>query len=246
MNIHAHKRDACVTFLDLNQSVDITRRDLPHWSQGHVWYFVSFRLADSIPRQAVERIRADRAAWLEQIGAADCAALTSGQRAEYHRLFSGRMEELLNAGRGCCILRDERTARLAADAFRFFEGDRYLLGAWVIMPNHIHVLVAPLGDHRLRDILHTWKSYTAKAINKALARTGEVWHHESYDHIVRNERSFDVFRTYIVQNPVKAGITLCGAAQSNASVPLAHHTVTGETPVQLSASVPACAQETTP
>ncbi|MFN3532503.1 MAG: transposase, partial [Candidatus Brocadia sp.] len=135
--------------------------------------------------------------------------LSEDERREYYRLFSKRIEELLDAGYGSCILKDERVSRIIADALLHFNNIRYVLDAWVIVPNHVHVLVKPLGDFDISQILHTWKSFTANEINKIIGKKGQLWMHESYDHIVRNETAFKAIRNYIIQNPVKAGgITL--------------------------------------
>ena len=80
------------------------------------------------------------------------------------------------------------------------------------MPNHVHALVKPLGEHKISDILHSWKSYTANEINKHENLSGKLWMRESYDHIVRNEGSLNCIRHYINQNPVKAGITVSEAS----------------------------------
>lgn len=79
------------------------------------------------------------------------------------------------------------------------------------MPNHVHVLVKPLKEHKISDILHSWKSYTANQINKRESCSAQLWMHESYDHIVRNEDSLKYIRRYIKQNPAKAGITVLKA-----------------------------------
>ncbi|MFP4204377.1 MAG: transposase [Opitutales bacterium] len=73
------------------------------------------------------------------------------------------------------------------------------------MPNHIHILIKPFAGQRLVDILHSWKSFTANAINKRMGRTGQLWQHESYDHIVRNESAMNAIRSYIRENPKVAG-----------------------------------------
>ena len=80
------------------------------------------------------------------------------------------------------------------------------------MPNHVHALVKPLGEHKISDILHTWKSFTANQINKRESCSGQLWMHESYDHIVRNEESLKYIRRYINKNPEKAGITVLKAS----------------------------------
>ena len=73
----------------------------------------------------------------------------------------------------CCDNRARRASWLAN--LRHFDRDRYLLDAYVVMPNHVHALVEPIGQHSMADILRSWKSFTANAINRALDRRGTVW-----------------------------------------------------------------------
>lgn len=171
---------------------------LPHWEQGPVWYFITFRLADALPRAVVEEIQSERDQWRRTH---DLLHLSREELAEYRRLFSERYEQLLEAGSGSCVLRDPLNADIVYGALRFFEGQRYTLDESVVMPNHVHVLVKPLPGHGLADILHSWKSYTANRINRRLGRTGQLWQHESYDHIVRNESAMEAIRRYIRANP---------------------------------------------
>lgn len=177
--------------------------NLPHWEQGSVWYFITFRLADALPREVVDDIQHQRELWKQTH---DLNHLSSEDLAEYHRLFSERYENLLNAGSGSCVLRDPRNAEIVQGALRFFEGQRYALDEFVIMPNHVHVLVQPLAGCGLVDILHSWKSFTANQINRRLGRAGQLWQHESYDHIVRHEHGMQAIRSYIRENPSKAGM----------------------------------------
>jgi valyl-tRNA synthetase len=110
------------------------------------------------------------------------------------------------------VLKDEGAAKVVADALIHFDGERYDLGAWVVMPNHVHVVITPRGGHPVGDILHSWKSFTAHKINELLGRTGPFWQHESYDHIVRNERALYKIQEYIDRNPEKAGIAVAHAS----------------------------------
>src|SRR4029077_7380429 len=84
--------------------------------------------------------------------------------------------------------------------------DRYVLDAFVIMPNHVHVLVQLAKDQVFADVLHSWKSFSAQAINQLLGRTGQLWQEESYDRIVRDWSELVRYRDYIVGNPKKAGL----------------------------------------
>jgi REP element-mobilizing transposase RayT len=95
----------------------------------------------------------------------------------------------------------EETRLLVETALRHFDGVRYRLGEHVIMPNHVHALVMPLAPWTLSEILHTWKSYTAKQINRELGQTGPFWQKESFDHIVRSEAALTHFTRYIRDNP---------------------------------------------
>ena len=187
-------------YFNPRSEIDIrTSGNLPHWEQGAVWYFVTFRLADAIPAAVAEQLQRDRERWLKM----HAANHLSGEDAEeYHRLFNERYETLLNAGSGSCLLRDLGNAEIVREALRHFAGDRYDLDEYVVMPNHVHVLVKPRNGHGLADILHSWKSFTATQINRRMKRTGPLWQHESYDHIVRNEMAMEAIRRYIRDNPI--------------------------------------------
>ena len=88
---------------------------------------------------------------------------------------------------------------------RHFDGDRYVLGEHVVMPNHVHAIVSPVPGVALSDILHSWKSYSAKRINQMTGRSGRLWQHESFDHIVRNPKQLERISAYIRDNPKGSG-----------------------------------------
>jgi len=103
-------------------------------------------------------------------------------------------------------LKDDSIAAVAARALRHFDGDRYLLLAWCVMPNHVHAVVQPEKGHELPDIVHSWKSFSAKRANEMLRRRGRFWHTEYYDHLIRNDRDLEHSVQYVLQNPEKAGL----------------------------------------
>jgi D-tyrosyl-tRNA(Tyr) deacylase len=183
---------------DPQTSAEIHSRRLPHWEQPGRTYFITFRLADSLPQDKLQQCYVERTRWLKE----HPQPLREKEAAEYQRLFPDRLEQSLDAGYGECWLKDSKVAAFVAEALRHFDGERYTLGEFVIMPNHVHVLVTPLGEHKLTDILHSWKSYTAHEINRVLHRTGPVWQEEYFDHIVRNADSLERFAVYIAQNPI--------------------------------------------
>ncbi len=190
-------------YLNPRSEIDIrTGGNLPHWEQGSVWYFVTFRLADALPREVVEKIQQQRDQWRRTH---NLNTLSRDELAEYHQLFAARYEQLLHAVCGSCVLRDPVNADVVRDALRHLDGLSYALDEFIILTKHVHVLVNPLTHHRLADILHSWKSYSATLLNRRLGLTGQLWQHESYDHIVRNEPAMTAMRRYIRDNPKVAG-----------------------------------------
>lgn len=89
---------------------------------------------------------------------------------------------------------------------RHFDGVRYGLKAWCVMPNHVHVVLETHPDHPLPGVLHSWKSYTATASNRHLGRAGQFWQTEYYDHLIRDEADLAHALRYVVENPAKAGL----------------------------------------
>lgn len=114
---------------------------------------------------------------------------------------------------GTCHLRWPEIAWLVADALRHFDGARYALHEWVVMPNHVHALLTPHPPHRLGDIVKTWKQFSGLRANRLLRRAGSrFWQPESFDRWVRNDEERARIGRYIRENPVKAG--LCADAAS--------------------------------
>ncbi len=132
--------------------------------------------------------------------------LTTHEQERLDRIFSDKIEKYLDEGHGRCCLREPRLTKIVADALAFFDGSRYQLYAWCVMPSHVHVVFEPMQGHELPQILHSWKSYTAKEINKVLGGTGQLWEAEYYDHLLRNERDFRAQIDYVLTNPQRAGL----------------------------------------
>ena len=150
---------------------------LPHWTREGATYSVTFRLADSLPRPVLEQWvfeREDISRTAQQLG----RPLTPQEDRRLQELFSERVESYLDAGEGKCWMRDDAIAAIVAGALLHFDGRRYLLHAWCVMPNHVHVVVQPLAGYELPGITHTWKSFTAKEANRKLGRRGKFWQPE--------------------------------------------------------------------
>ncbi len=179
---------------------------LPHWKSEGATYFVTFRLAGTLPKMVLDEFDAERAELTDR----ECESgrsLTKADRRRLSELYSEKIDAYLDAGRGECWLARPEIAEIVSDSLEHFAGQRYELHAWTIMPNHVHVVVTPSERHSLSEILHSWKSYTATKANKLLDRRGQpFWQRESYDRLVRDEKEFHQVCVYTVENPVGAGL----------------------------------------
>lgn len=191
----------------------MTRGRLPHWDQTHSTYFITWRTADSIPRDVWLRWREDRDRLLlaHDINPSardwriDVEMLDESARDDF-RQFARALENQLDDCHGECVLKDPVVARHVVEALHHFDGSRYVLGDYVVMPNHVHLLVGGLARQAMLKQVESWKRWTAIGINQSLQRSGRFWQDESFDHLVRNEASFEKFRAYIARNPVMAGL----------------------------------------
>lgn len=188
------------------KSGEYDRGYLPHIRVEGRPYFVTFRLEGTLPQELLRQYQAERDALLRKANLNGKVSPEDEQR--LRELYSEKIEAWLDAGRGECWLKEPRIAQLVAEALRFFHGKRYDLSSWVVMPNHVHVIVRPEGEHLLNEIVKVWKGYTAREANKLLSRTGEsFWDREYYDHVIRTDNEKARFTAYIHNNPVKAGLS---------------------------------------
>ena len=195
---------------DPNSEFQITEgSNLPHWFQPQATYFITFRTEDSIPRHIVRRWYANRSAWLAQhsisISMPDwkdkLAELPEGLRKDFHHTFSRQYMEYLDKGLGACVLKRPKLSKIVADSLLYFNGNRYHVGDFVIMPNHVHLLVCLLGDTDVLKQCRSWKKFSAGKINELLGRSGRFWQEESFDHLVRSPEQFSAIQQYIRENP---------------------------------------------
>ena len=187
----------------------IAGANLPHWFQPQTTYFITFRTEDSLPVRMVKQWHAERSAWLAQHGISTSmpnwkdklTELPEKRRKHFHETFSRQYLENLDKGLGACVLKQPRLSKIVADNLLYFNGDRYHIGDFVVMPNHVHLLVCLLGDTELLKQCRSWKRYTAGKINKELGKTGRFWQEESFDHLVRSPEQFCAIQQYIRKNP---------------------------------------------
>jgi REP element-mobilizing transposase RayT len=173
-----------------------SRGYLPHFDGGEMAQSINLRLADSLPQTVLNRWRLE-------------VQHESSERAK--ALLYKRVEGYLDQGYGICYLKDSRIAEIVQDSLLHYDGERYKLLAWVIMPNHVHILFVPGFGYELSQILKSFKGYTARMANRALQRLGEFWMEDYFDRFIRDEKHFASAVAYIENNPVKA--RLCEKAE---------------------------------
>jgi putative transposase len=180
------------------------RGALPHLKREGASYFVTFRLAGTLPREVLLQLKREREAIMQQ-ALNQNRPLTWQEQKELFDWYSERVDAYLDAGHGECWLKQPGVAALVAGALRFFEGQRYALHAWVVMPNHVHTVLHPAPPHTLSSILKSWKGYTALHANRLLNRTGTTfWQNESYDHCCRDDQDRARCCAYTTMNPATA------------------------------------------
>jgi REP element-mobilizing transposase RayT len=180
-----------------------TRGRLPHWEHEHAIYFVTFRLADSLPKTVLREFELERQRIVAAAKQAGRTLSLSDER-RLEALFSEKIQTKLDAGAGRCFLADPRIAIIVTEALQHFNLTRYRMYAWCVMPNHVHTLFRILEGHALADTLHAWKSFSSNRANQILRRSGQFWQREYYDHLVRSEREFYRIVSYIAENPNRA------------------------------------------
>lgn len=197
------------------------RRNLPHLRVEGATYFVTFRLADSIPEAIAKQWHEERDFWLRAHGVEPAwaeldlkrwseayQAIADGERRAFEREQQRQFLVELDKCHGCCLL--AQSHGIVAQALEFFHGQRLWVGDYVVMPNHVHVLAQPFPGVQLEDWLYSVKRFSSVEINRLPApetppatRSGHLWQTESFDCIVRGVEELARTRGYIANNPAK-------------------------------------------
>jgi len=198
-------------FFDPKQEYSVSWKSLPHWSQVGTICFITWRTADSLPAAVVKRLSAEREDILQRFGLdpksdlrAALAQLPPSERGRAQSVLFNAWDTQLDRGAGECVLARTELAQIVEKSLRHFDGDRYLLSDFVVMPNHVHVLVAFRDENSLLKQCTSWKRFTGQRIQASLGRHGPFWQVEQFDHLVRSEEQFVHLRRYIAENPKKA------------------------------------------
>lgn len=203
-------------------SLAITQRRLPHWKNDGAIYWITFRLADSLPQEKLHAWREQREIWKRR----HPEPWSEQDWAEYDERFGHKLDEWLDAGMGSRALARPDVRDAVKTCLLKFDGERLQIHSAVIMPNHVHALIEPMSGHDLSTLLKGIKGASAHEANKLLGASGTFWLDESYDHIVRSEEQYRHFLRYIADNPSKAGLRAGeywlreGAPQGGADIPV--------------------------
>ncbi|MBQ7212782.1 MAG: transposase [Muribaculaceae bacterium] len=167
---------------------------LPH-RENKSLQFITYRLYDSVPAHVVKQ-------WKTELKITE----TTNPNDPKVQKLRKNIAKYEDAGYGQCFMKNDDVAQIIQENLMHFNGERYWVHNWCIMPNHVHILIEVKEGWSLSTIMHSWRSYTAKAANKVLGRTGEFWQDEYFDRYIRDEEHYRNVMNYIDNNPVKAGL----------------------------------------
>ena len=164
-----------------------SRGYLPHCDEPDRIQFITYRLYDSMPKAVLD---------------AYDDALRRGEIDELERMR--KIERYLDNGHGACWLRNTAVAEMVEGNLKHFDGARYRLLAWCVMPNHVHVVIETVEAYSLEDVTHSWKSYSAHRLNRLVGRSGAVWQTEVFDRYMRSPLHLARTVLYVEENPAAA------------------------------------------
>ncbi len=184
------------------------RRNLPHYYVECSYYFITFRLLNSLQKEVVEKLKREYYESKKNILKLYEETIKSQKLYELQKRYFGAFDKHLDENKECInYLSDPGIAQVVVEAINFRDGKAYDLKCFCIMPNHVHLLIYVKRFVKpFYRVMQSLKRHTARKANNILNRTGAFWHEESYDHIVRDKTEFHKITDYILFNPVKAGL----------------------------------------
>lgn len=195
---------------DPSADFDIKETCKPHWSQSGAVVFVTMRTADSIPKTTLQLWEREKRDWLLRHGLSGkpwrllVEKLNEQDRHLFQQTFNRKRERSLDECLGECRLRREYSREIVRKSLLHFDAQRYRMGDFVLMPNHIHFLCAFANSDMMLEQFDSWQHFTAAQINRLDGRKGHFWQGDPFDHLVRSPEQYDYLRRYIADNPIKA------------------------------------------
>lgn len=183
-------------FFNRHEQLKTWINGLSHWEQLGKIQFVTFRLADSLPQSKLADLREMKDCFLTH----NPTPWDVETFARFNRIISRKMNFYLDCGYGSCVLRDPQIRKIVSDALDFYDGKRYYMIEYVVMPNHLHTVVEMIGEHEANKCFEDLKRFTARRINAMRGTSGDVWA-KTYDRLVRDEDHLKHCISYIRSNP---------------------------------------------
>ena len=184
-------------FLDRHKPIHETKGNLPHWTQYGKITFITFHLADSLPKHAIDFMQAEYESLKRLSENSECPQNAARLKAIRHN----QLEKYLDKGYGSCLLRNVLYRNIIVGTLNHDNRLAYILHSYVIMPNHVHLLIEPIGSATIQNITQTIKSVSSHNINKLTHQKGNIWQKEYFDRIIRNEDHYMRVLDYIRNNP---------------------------------------------
>ena len=186
------------------------RRNLPHLQPQDALIFITYRLAFDLPQEILLKLEEMRQLYDSKLVKVNDIEKLKLKRTCNKYLFEIEDEYINRSKHTPLWLQNEYVTQIVMNSLRFNNGKLYDLHIAMIMPNHVHLIFKQLNNFgkpiSLAKIMKDHKSFTANESNKILQRDGQFWHHENYDHCIRDEKDYNRIRKYILNNPVKAGL----------------------------------------
>ena len=188
----------------------IYKRHLPHYHFPNEILFITFRLANSLPEKVIyelknEQLKEEKIILGMKVSDSKLKELIYNSK----KIYFNKFDCILNINTyGPKWLQIEQIANIIKEAIHYRDKKEYNLFSYCIMPNHVHVVLENNNQNKsFYRVMQSLKRYTARKSNEVLGISDKpFWHHESYDHIVRDERELERIIKYIIYNPVKAGL----------------------------------------
>ncbi len=185
-------------FYDRNKDIEIRfSGNLPHMHQDETLQSVTFRLGDSLPQSVCKDLIERKKLFMEK----HPQPWDTQTKLMYWKEIGPIEHKYLDNGYGACWLKYPECRQKLIEALAYKDEVNYLIDSYVIMPNHVHLLIQPIGRNKLEDIMHSIKLYSAREINKIVGRKGKFWMKEYFDRMVRNEKDYYRCQRYILANP---------------------------------------------
>lgn len=212
-------------FFDHERPTEYRKHNLPHWFQSGVAMFVTFRLVDSLPADVVSKMRQDLSDWITakqlptilvegffqaKTSAFETAmeALPTRERKQLVKRYGQLLHLNLDQCHGACPLRDPVVAKMMAEHMLYYNGKRYDLDSFIVMPNHVHAILQFRPGYVLKGLSQSWLRLSARRINAHLGQSGPLWRSEPFDHLIRSAVQFERLRVYIRENPKTAQLKM--------------------------------------